>query len=64
MKIRFHNGLLFALIVALKVTASPLNGVPESQLKSNKVVPSPLVIPASQYFVSFIFLILNSQTRK
>ncbi|KAK6597330.1 eukaryotic aspartyl protease [Botrytis cinerea] len=50
MKIRFHNGLLFALIVVLKVTASPLNGVPEDQLKSDRVVPSPLVIPASQYF--------------
>ncbi|KAM0136335.1 hypothetical protein ACHAP3_004564 [Botrytis cinerea] len=50
MNIRFHNGLLFALIVVLKVTASPLNGVPEDQLKSDRVVPSPLVIPASQYF--------------
>ncbi|KAF7880036.1 uncharacterized protein EAF02_007673 [Botrytis sinoallii] len=50
MKIQFHNGLSFALIVVLKVTASPLNGVPENQLKSKSVVPSPLVIPASQYF--------------
>ncbi|KAF7935175.1 uncharacterized protein EAE97_008082 [Botrytis byssoidea] len=50
MKIRFHNGLLFALIAVLNVTASPLNGVPENQLKSNRAVPSPLVIPASQYF--------------
>ena len=64
MKIRFHNGLLFALIVVLKVTASPLNGVPEDQLKSDRVVPSPLVIPASQYFVSFLLPLPNSQIRK
>ncbi|ESZ97763.1 hypothetical protein SBOR_1845 [Sclerotinia borealis F-4128] len=50
MKIRFHNGLLFGSVVALKVICSPLNGVPEGQLKSNQVIPSPLVIPASEYF--------------
>ncbi|KAJ8068308.1 hypothetical protein OCU04_003871 [Sclerotinia nivalis] len=50
MKIRLPNGLLLASIIALKVTGSPLNGVPEDDFKSDKVIPSPLVIPASQYF--------------
>ncbi|KAF7865848.1 hypothetical protein EAF04_006013 [Stromatinia cepivora] len=50
MKIRLPNGLFLASIVALKVTGSPLNGVTEDDFKSDKVFPSPLVIPASQYF--------------
>ncbi|KAF7944211.1 hypothetical protein EAE96_010613 [Botrytis aclada] len=50
MKIQFHDGLLFALTVVLKVTASPLNGIPENQLKSDRTILSPLIIPPSQYF--------------
>ncbi|KAB8291622.1 hypothetical protein EYC80_006422 [Monilinia laxa] len=50
MRIRSLNGLLLASILALNAIGSPLNDLSAYQSKSSQPIPSPLVIPASQYF--------------